>query len=231
MNSFVASLQQLLAALASNIWNVVLEAPWWQLATIFLVAILTQYFAHVFLLRRNKKDRIIELAGKLRSAGRKLRHDWVSFLEYDLSFIQTRDKVGRELNAKKQLVGTEKERFDIGKEAAFNYEKSALHFREKLQDERAEFIDAGVILTSVHNERFSKQQEFKDAINAIENAYFKTNDFSNVQGIKKAVDTKINPNLRIIEQLCQRIIWEESASRLSKIGDFFKYLFRKKPWE
>lgn len=231
MNSFIASLQQLLTALASNIWNVALEAPWWQLTTVFLVAILTQYFAHVFLLRRKKKDRIIELAGKLRSAGRKMRHDWVSFLDYDLSFIQLRDKVDKELSSKKQLAGTEKERFDIAREATFNYEKTALHFREKLQDNRSEFIDAGVILTSVHNERFSKQQKFKDAIDAIEDAYFQASDFGNVQDIKKAVNAKINPNLRLIERLCQRVIWEESASRWSRVSDYFWYLFRKKPWE
>lgn len=202
-----------------ELWKQVLSAPLWQqLVIVFATAILTQLFAHIYLLRRRKKQKITEMAAQLMSSGREFRNNYTKFLEYNIDF-------SKQQTVMQESIKRSSERgYEVSKEAAFISQKTALYFLRQLAVSRKQFIEAAFLLTSIHNERFGKdkklQEKFMKAINSIEGAKF--GDFQNEEEMKKAVDKVLLPSLKIIETSAHLIIYEINRSLLEKLKQKLK---------
>jgi hypothetical protein len=66
-----------------NPWQQIAETAWWQLSLAFLAAGITVLLAYYFNERRSRREQVVLTAGKLISAARQLRRNYIGFAEYD----------------------------------------------------------------------------------------------------------------------------------------------------
>jgi hypothetical protein len=184
-----------------------------------MTALLTQFFASLFLMRRRKRERITELAAQVKTNSMNIRTYLISFKEFDIDF-QNQQK-----HASKAVVAKIDKAFEIHKEAALYAQKTTQHFGKEYAHAQTAFTEAAYLLTALHNRRFSKEDRFRKALEKIQAVA--VSEDKNFAKAKQEINDKLLPELEVVHKLCHLIIYEQNRSIWEKFKDKLPDIRRK----
>lgn len=176
-------------------WQQVLFTIFSTILSAFATAAAISYFTS----KRNRKQKLIESALSLMAANRNYLACYLKFVEYNSDFSE------QQLHLMKVSKQDDARFYGTHESAAFLSQKRAMHFENLLMRHISQITVAGGYLFSTLNKQLSKT-DFVKELNAI--IAYKVHEGADLETSKDAVRNSLQPPMKIIEDHCQKIIFE-----------------------
>lgn len=188
----------------SDFWTRIADTAWWQLLTIILVALLTQFFGHVFLKNRKRRQKLVETASTVISSTRQIRSSLSSYKQDELNFANTQNFLQEALKSKDQRI------FMHHQQIVMTAHESMIRSQQSLETARVRFVRAAYLLRNMSYKRLGMHNKFMSAINKFLDP--EIGQHNDAEAIKNDIESILKKPMQEIESVCGKEIYINTRS-------------------
>jgi hypothetical protein len=189
-----------------GIWVDISKTAWWQLLVVVVTALLTQYFGHVFLGNRKKREAIIDAASRMISYGRQIRGNLSLYKQSELMFEEAQNHLAAALKDKDTRV------FDYQRAVVMVAHDDMAAAQLSYEDARNKFIEASYLLVNMCYERLGEpnNKELSRSINKLIDPQI--GKFDTIAAIKDEIDKRLVEPMYVVEEACGYEVYLQNRS-------------------